>query len=56
MRFIRGAHAREDFQERDDENWLCHSVYFPESKTLGKRGVNFTLKTREAFEPKVRTY
>ena len=52
----RGAHAREDFQERDDENWLCHSVYFPESKTLGKRDVNFTLKTREAFEPKVRTY
>ena len=52
----RGAHAREDFQDRDDENWLCHSVYFPESKTLGKRDVNFTLKTREAFEPKVRTY
>ncbi|MDA8781765.1 succinate dehydrogenase flavoprotein subunit [Porticoccaceae bacterium] len=52
----RGAHAREDFQERDDENWLCHSVYFPESKTLGKRGVNFTLKTRESFEPKIRTY
>ena len=52
----RGAHAREDFQERDDENWLCHSVFFHETKTLGKRGVNFTLKTREAFEPKVRTY
>jgi succinate dehydrogenase / fumarate reductase flavoprotein subunit len=52
----RGAHAREDFQERDDENWLCHSVYFPETKTLGKRGVNFNLKTREAFEPKVRAY
>ena len=52
----RGAHAREDFQERDDENWLCHSVFFPKSKTLGKRGVNFTLKTREAFEPSIRTY
>ena len=21
----RGAHAREDFPERDDENWLCHT-------------------------------
>ena len=52
----RGAHAREDFQERDDENWLCHSVYFPATKSLGKRDVNFTPKTREAFEPKVRTY
>jgi len=52
----RGAHAREDFQERDDENWLCHSVYFPESKSIGKRDVNFTPETREAFEPQVRTY
>lgn len=52
----RGAHAREDFQDRDDENWLCHSIFYPETKTLGKREVNFNLKTREAFEPKVRTY
>ncbi|MGB1403184.1 MAG: succinate dehydrogenase flavoprotein subunit [Porticoccaceae bacterium] len=52
----RGAHAREDFQDRDDENWLCHSIFYPESKTLGKREVNFNLKTREAFAPKVRTY
>lgn len=52
----RGAHAREDFQDRDDENWLCHSIFYPETKTLGKRDVNFNLKTREAFEPKVRTY
>ena len=52
----RGAHAREDFQDRDDDNWLCHSIYFPDSKSLGKRDVNFTPQTREAFEPKVRTY
>ena len=52
----RGAHAREDFQDRDDENWLCHSIYYPETKSLGKRDVNFTPKTRDAFEPKVRTY
>lgn len=52
----RGAHAREDFQDRDDENWLCHSLYFPADKRVGKRSVNFTPKTREAFEPKVRTY
>ena len=52
----RGAHARVDFQDRDDENWLCHSIYYPETKSLGKRDVNFTPKTREAFEPKVRTY
>ncbi|WP_415898560.1 succinate dehydrogenase flavoprotein subunit [Neptuniibacter sp. QD48_11] len=52
----RGAHARNDFTERDDENWLCHSVYFPEDKTIGKRAVNFAPKTVDAFPPKVRTY
>ena len=52
----RGAHAREDFQERDDENWLCHSIYDPIKKSLGKRSVNFAPKTMDAFEPKIRTY
>ena len=30
----RGAHAREDYQDRDDENWLCHSLYFPHTMTM----------------------
>jgi succinate dehydrogenase / fumarate reductase flavoprotein subunit len=52
----RGAHARDDFQDRDDENWLCHSMYFPGEKRVGKRAVNFTPKTVDTFEPKIRTY
>ena len=52
----RGAHAREDFPERDDENWLCHSLYLPGEKRVGKRGVNFRPKTVDAFEPMKRTY
>src|SRR5690606_36176379 len=52
----RGAHAREDFTERDDANWLCHSLYFPGNKSLGRRAVNFAPKTVPVFEPKVRTY
>ncbi len=52
----RGAHAREDFEDRDDENWLCHSMYFPGEKRIGKRSVNFEPKTVDTFEPKVRTY
>ncbi|RRJ84956.1 succinate dehydrogenase flavoprotein subunit [Aestuariirhabdus litorea] len=52
----RGAHARNDFTERDDENWLKHSLYFPIEKRVGKRDVNFTPKTVEAFPPKIRTY
>ncbi|MFT6756791.1 MAG: succinate dehydrogenase / fumarate reductase flavoprotein subunit [Chitinophagales bacterium] len=52
----RGAHAREDFDSRDDINWLCHSMYFPAEKRVGKRDVNFTPKTVPTFEPKARTY
>ena len=52
----RGAHARNDFTERDDENWLKHSVYYPLEERLGKRDVNFTPKTVDAFPPKIRTY
>jgi succinate dehydrogenase / fumarate reductase flavoprotein subunit len=52
----RGAHARDDYRERDDENWLCHSMYFPEGKRVGKRAVNFSPKTLETFEPQIRTY
>jgi succinate dehydrogenase / fumarate reductase flavoprotein subunit len=52
----RGAHSRFDFPDRDDKNWLCHSVYLPESKSMIKREVNMSPKLREAFPPKARTY
>ena len=52
----RGAHAREDYEDRDDTNWLCHSMYFPGEKRVGKRAVNFKPRTMEAFQPKKRTY
>ncbi|MCP5180359.1 MAG: succinate dehydrogenase flavoprotein subunit [Pseudomonadales bacterium] len=52
----RGAHAREDYESRDDVNWLCHSLYFPGEKRVGKRAVNFAPRTMPAFEPKERKY
>ncbi|TDR56256.1 succinate dehydrogenase subunit A [Halomonas ventosae] len=52
----RGAHSRYDYPDRDDVNWLKHSLYFPAEKRLGKRDVNFAPKTVDMFEPKVRTY
>ncbi|WP_290787861.1 succinate dehydrogenase flavoprotein subunit [Halomonas sp.] len=52
----RGAHSRYDYPDRDDVNWLKHSLYFPADKRLAKRDVNFTPKTVDTFEPKVRTY
>merc|ERR1711871_1406024 len=38
----RGAHAREDFTERDDENWMIHSLGWFDGKksTLDYRPVN----------------
>ncbi|MCX4024900.1 succinate dehydrogenase flavoprotein subunit [Endozoicomonas sp. SM1973] len=52
----RGAHARDDYPDRDDKNWLKHSMYFPLEKRIGKRDVNFSPKTVDAFPPKARKY
>lgn len=52
----RGAHCRYDYPDRDDQNWLAHSLYLPETKTVSKREVNFAPKTMEAFQPKKRIY
>ncbi len=52
----RGAHAREDFQERDDENWLCHSIFDPTNREVRKRQVNFSPRTVDTFQPTERKY
>jgi succinate dehydrogenase / fumarate reductase flavoprotein subunit len=52
----RGAHARDDFKERDDDNWLCLSIYHLKNKSATKREVNFKPKTVDTFEPMIRTY
>ncbi len=52
----RGAHSRYDYPDRDDEKWLCHSIYDPLEKELGKREVNFSPNTVDTFQPKIRTY
>jgi len=57
----RGAHAREDFPERDDENWMKHSTVWVENSgkvTLKDRPVHLYTLTNEvqAFPPKKRVY
>ncbi|MDH5738466.1 MAG: FAD-binding protein, partial [Gammaproteobacteria bacterium] len=52
----RGAHARDDYDSRDDKNWLAHSIYEPEGKQVRKRSVNFKPSSVEPFEPIERTY
>jgi succinate dehydrogenase / fumarate reductase flavoprotein subunit len=57
----RGAHAREDYPERDDENWLKHSVVWVDddgTTRLGERPVTLTTLSNEveAIAPKARVY
>ena len=48
----RGAHARDDYQERDDANWIRHTLYFAESDRLDYRPVQMQPLTVETFPPK----
>jgi len=52
----RGAHAREDFSERDDENWLSHSLYYKQDHQLLYKPVRLQPLTVEPFIPKARVY
>jgi len=49
----RGGHAREDYPERDDQNWLKHTLIWKEDGKL-KIGYKPVVMTR--FEPKKRVY
>ncbi len=50
----RGAHAREDYPERDDVNWLKHSFAFRSSGDVPRLAYKPVTITR--FEPKPRVY
>lgn len=51
----RGAHSRDDFPNRNDTEWLKHTIIF-ENKKIGYRPVNREPKTVEGFTPKERIY
>ena len=57
----RGAHAREDFPERDDKEWMKHTVSWVDENgkvTIDYRPVIMTTLTNEVepFPPKARVY
>jgi succinate dehydrogenase / fumarate reductase flavoprotein subunit len=52
----RGAHDRADHHERDDVNWLKHTLWFREGDRLEYKPVHLKPLTAATFEPKVRTY
>jgi len=52
----RGAQARADFPQRDDKNWMKHTLWYKEGNRLAYKPVQLKPFTVEAFEPKARTY
>ena len=52
----RGAHSRIDFPERDDVNWLRHSLYHRASNSVDYKPVRTKPLTVDSFPPKPRSY
>ncbi|MBK4734432.1 succinate dehydrogenase flavoprotein subunit [Noviherbaspirillum pedocola] len=52
----RGAHAHRDYEKRDDENWMKHTLFFSEGNRLEYKPVNQKPLTVETFKPKARTF
>jgi succinate dehydrogenase / fumarate reductase flavoprotein subunit len=52
----RGAQARSDFPDRNDVQWLKHTLWYREGNRLDYKPVNLKPLSVEAFPPKARTY
>jgi succinate dehydrogenase / fumarate reductase flavoprotein subunit len=52
----RGAHAHDDFPERDDKNWMKHTLWYKDSNRLDYKPVKMIPLTVETVEPKKRTF
>jgi succinate dehydrogenase / fumarate reductase flavoprotein subunit len=52
----RGAHDRSDHPDRDDVNWLKHTLWNKEGNRLEYKAVKLKPLTVEGFEPKPRVY
>jgi succinate dehydrogenase / fumarate reductase flavoprotein subunit len=52
----RGAQARSDYPNRDDANFLRHTLWYRDGNRLDYKPVNLKPLSVEAFPPKARTY
>lgn len=52
----RGAHAHRDYEKRDDENWMKHTLWYSEGNRLDYKPVVTKPLTVETFQPKARTF
>ncbi|WP_423681669.1 MULTISPECIES: succinate dehydrogenase flavoprotein subunit [unclassified Undibacterium] len=52
----RGAHAHRDYEKRDDDNWMKHTLWYSEGNRLDYKPVVTKPLTVETFKPKARTF
>ena len=52
----RGAHSRMDYPERDDLQWLKHTLYSSDAQRLDYKPVRMKPLTVDSFPPKKRVY
>ena len=52
----RGAHASDDHQERDDANWMKHTLYYSANQSLTYKPVHTKPLTVDYIEPAKRVY
>ena len=52
----RGAHSHDDHQERDDVNWMKHTLWYSKGNHLTYKPVVLKPLTVESFPPKERTF
>ena len=49
----RGAHSRTDFPDRDDEQWMKHTLAYLDD---GEIRLDYSPVTMTKYEPQVRSY
>ncbi len=52
----RGAHAHKDYPDRNDVDWMSHSLWYSEGNRLAYKPVKRKPLTVDSFEPKARTF
>jgi succinate dehydrogenase / fumarate reductase flavoprotein subunit len=52
----RGAHSRPDYPDRNDAEWMKHSLYYLEGDRIDFKPVQTKPLTVDSFPPKERVY
>lgn len=52
----RGAHTRVDYQERNDHDWLKHTLFYSQDEQIVYKPVNMQPQQHQPFAPQKRVY